>query len=473
MAKEEVNYDEATQKLLLQYLVSNETLYTQSQNILNPDYWNPSLRRAARFVIDYTSEYNSLPTTEQIKAETKLDLPRLENTDKQSKWFLSTIENFCRHKAMEALIIDGPGLLEKGDYAAIEQRSKENVMISLQKDIGTNYFDDPLARLEKMRDRTNMTSTGWRDIDGKLYGGMNRGELTFFVGGPGTGKSLFLQNLALNWMEMGKNVVYISLELSEELVGLRFDAMITGMGTRDIFKEMNNVATELGMIGKFGKDGHKWGKLNIKKMPEAGTTVNDIRAYLKEYELQTGIRPDAICVDYLDLLYPNSKKVDINSAFNKDKYTSEELRGLAAEWNILCATASQLNRNSVQEQNFDASHIAGGISKINTADNVLGIFTSQSMKENGEYQIQFLKTRSSSGVGSKVYLQFDKTSLRIIDSENGEEGTSQSSGMAGVAKLLEKRKVETTVVPTEKTQNKASTDVIARMRALGAAKSNE
>lgn len=185
MAKEEVNYDEATQKLLLQYLVSNETLYTQSQNILNPDYWNPSLRRAARFVIDYTSEYNSLPTTEQIKAETKLDLPRLENTDKQSKWFLSTIENFCRHKAMEALIIDGPGLLEKGDYAAIEQRSKENVMISLQKDIGTNYFDDPLARLEKMRDRTNMTSTGWRDIDGKLYGGMNRGELTFFVGGPG------------------------------------------------------------------------------------------------------------------------------------------------------------------------------------------------------------------------------------------------------------------------------------------------
>ena len=473
MAKEIVDYSEATQKLLLQYLISNETLYTQSQNILKSEYWDSNLRKTARFILEYTGEYNSLPTPEQIKAETRTDLTKLDNTEKQSKWFLETIENFCRHKAMESLIIDGPELLEKGDYSAIEQRSKENVMISLQKDIGTNYFEDPLARLEKMRDRTNMTSTGWRDIDGKLYGGMNRGELTFFVGGPGTGKSLFLQNLALNWMQMGKNVIYISLELSEELVGLRFDAMITGLGTRDIFKDMNNVATELGMIGKFGKDGQRWGKLNIKKMPEAGTSVNDIRAYLKEYELQTGVKPDAICVDYLDLLYPNSKKVDINSAFNKDKYTSEELRGLAAEWNILCATASQLNRNSVQEQNFDASHIAGGISKINTADNVMGIFTSQAMKENGEYQIQFLKTRSSSGVGSKVYLTFDKTSLRIMDSENGEEGSSNPTGMAGVAKILEKRKVESSVKPSESTQRKAGDDIIARMRALGAAKSNE
>lgn len=463
-----IEYNESTQRLLLQYLISNEGLFAQCQNILSPDYWDNNLRKSARYILDYSSTYNSLPTPEQIKAETRLDITKLEETDNQRKWFLETIENFCRHKAMESLIIDGPELLEKGDYSEIEKRSKENVMISLQKDIGTNYFDDPMSRLEKMKDRTNMTSTGWRDIDSKLYGGMNRGELTFFVGGPGTGKSLFLQNLALNWMMMGKNVIYISLELSEELVGLRFDAMITGLGTRDIFKSMDTVATELSMIGKFGKDGHKWGKLNIKKMPEAGTTINDIRAYLKEYELQTGITPDAICVDYLDLLYPNSKKVDINSAFNKDKYTSEELRGLAAEWNILCATASQLNRNSVQEQNFDASHIAGGISKINTADNVLGIFTSQSMKEKGEYQIQFLKTRSSSGVGSKVYLAFDKTSLRIIDSEDGEEGSSQPSGMAGVAKLLEKRKVSSTTAPSN-----PSNDIVSRMRNLASSRSNE
>src|SRR5690606_25012939 len=83
----------------------------------------------------------------------------------------------------------------------------------------------------------------------------------------------------------------------------------------------------------------------------------------------------------------------------------------------LCVSASQLNRGSYEEIEFDPSHIAGGISKVNTADNVIGIFTSAAMKESGRYQIQFMKTRSSSGVGSKVDLAFNNKSLRILDLE--------------------------------------------------------
>jgi len=101
--------------------------------------------------------------------------------------------------------------------------------------------------------------------------------------------------------------------------------------------------------------------------------------------------------------------------FVKDKYVSEELRNLAKELNVLFVTASQLNRSAVEEVEFDHSHIAGGISKINTADNVFGIFTSRAMRERGKYQIQAMKTRSSSGVGQKVELEFDIETLRIRD----------------------------------------------------------
>jgi DnaB-like helicase C terminal domain len=165
---------------------------------------------------------------------------------------------------------------------------------------------------------------------------------------------------------------------------------------------------------------HNWGRLFIKKMPEAGTNANMIRAYLKEYEITNGFKPDAILVDYLDLLHPNSGKVSPSDLFVKDKYTSEELRALAAEYNVLAATASQLNRASIQEQSFDASHMAGGISKINTADNVMGIYMSPQMKEIGQYQIQFLKTRSSSGVGSHVFLKFSPETLRITDHDDNQ-----------------------------------------------------
>jgi hypothetical protein len=91
------------------------------------------------------------------------------------------------------------------------------------------------------------------------------------------------------------------------------------------------------------------------------------------------------------------------------------------ELNCLFVTASQLNRASVEEIEFDHSHISGGISKINTADNLFGIFTSRAMRERGRYQLQLLKTRNSSGVNSKIDLEFDIDSLRIRDIGDEEE----------------------------------------------------
>jgi len=126
-------------------------------------------------------------------------------------------------------------------------------------------------------------------------------------------------------------------------------------------------------------------------------------------------------VDYLDLLMPVSAKVSPNDLFVKDKYVSEELRNLAKELGVLLVTASQLNRSAVEEIEFDHSHISGGISKINTADNVFGIFTSRAMKERGKYQIQCMKSRSSTGVGQKIDLEYNIETMRITD-EGGDEG---------------------------------------------------
>ena len=104
---------------------------------------------------------------------------------------------------------------------------------------------------------------------------------------------------------------------------------------------------------------------------------------------------------------------------------SEELRNLAKELSILLVTASQLNRSAVEEIEFDHSHISGGISKINTADNVFGIFTSRAMKERGKYQIQCMKSRSSTGVGQKIDLEYNMETMRITDAGGDEEGFSK------------------------------------------------
>jgi archaellum biogenesis ATPase FlaH len=348
---------------------------------------------------------------------------------------MDEFESFTRHKAIERAIIASADLLEKHNYGEVETLIKTAVQIGLARDMGTDYFEDPRGRLMGLKDKNGQISTGWPCMDRKLFGGMNRGELNIFAGGSGAGKSLFLANLGVNWALQGLNVVYLTLELSEALVSMRIDSMITGVPTREIFRDLDDVEMKVKMIGK------KAGQLQIKYMP-SGKTVNDIRAYVKEYEIKCGKPIDVLLIDYMDLLMPIGKKISAENLFVKDKYVSEEIRNLAMEKQVLCVTAAQLNRGAVEEVEFDHSHISGGLSKIQTADNVFGIFTSRAMRERGRYQLQLMKTRSSSGVGQKIDLEFNIDSLKISDLPEDEQDT-QNNASRGSTSIIEQIKRKT------------------------------
>jgi len=416
-------YSAEIQKLFLEMMMQDAETFVRVQNIFNEENFDRSLREAAKFIREHSSEYKTMPTKEQILAQTGVDLKEVPDVGEgHYDWFMVEFEGFSRRHELERAILKAADMIENGEYDPVEKLIKDAVQISLTKDMGTDYFEDPRARLMKIKDNNGQVSTGWPTMDRRLFGGMNRGELNIFAGGSGSGKSLFMQNIAINWISQGLNGVFLTLELSEELCAMRMDAMVANVATKEIFKDLDTLEMKIRMVGK------KSGNLRIKYMP-AQSNVNQIRAYLKELEVQTGKKADFIMVDYLDLVMPVSAKVSPSDLFVKDKYVSEELRNLAKEFEILMITASQLNRSAVEEIEFDHSHISGGISKINTADNVFGIFTSRAMRERGRYQIQLMKTRSSSGVGQKVDLEFNLESLRITDP--GEEGQSESGGFGG------------------------------------------
>jgi len=403
------DYSPEVQQLFLEIMMQDAQSFLRVQNIFNSENFDRHLKETAQFIYDHANEHKTLPDRAQIKAVTSVTLQEIpELNEGHLDWCLQEFEGFTRRKELERAILKSADLLEKGTYEPVEKLIKDAVQISLTKDLGTDYFEDPRGRLAALKDNNGQNSTGWPALDKLLYGGFNRGELQIFAGGSGSGKSLFMQNLAVNWMEAGLNGVYITLELSEGLTAMRIDSMLTNTAAKQLFKDLDTVEMKVKMMKK------KAGNLQIKYMP-AQSNVNDIRAFCKELQIKTGRSIDFMCVDYLDLLMPVSAKVSPNDQFVKDKYVSEELRNLAREMNILFVTASQLNRSAVEEIEFDHSHIAGGISKINTADNVFGIFTSRAMRERGRYQIQAMKTRSSSGVGQKVDLEFDMESLRIRD----------------------------------------------------------
>lgn len=419
--RQNADYGYQIQKLYLEMMLSDSETFVRCQSIWDHTLFDRKLQDSAKFIKDYVTEYNTIPTPDIINAATNqtLNVPA-RMADEHYDWLLAEFETFIRHKGLERAILESADLLEKGDYGPVEEKIKKAVQVGLQKDLGTDYWANPKERLMKIKDKNGQVSTGWPALDQKLFGGFNRGELNIFCGGSGSGKSLFLANLGVNFAEMGLNVVYLTLELSEELVSMRIDSMVTGISTRELFKQIDDVDIKVRMIGK------KSGSMQVKYMP-SGKTANDIRSYLKEYHIKTGRKPDVLLVDYLDLLMPMSQKISAENLFIKDKYVSEELRNLAVEQQCVFVTASQLNRGAVEEVEFDHSHISGGLSKIQTADNVFGIFTSRAMREHGKYQIQLMKTRSSSGVGMKIDLNFNVDTLRITNCDDDGESESPTA----------------------------------------------
>jgi KaiC/GvpD/RAD55 family RecA-like ATPase len=401
------------QRLLVEYLISSPDTFALCKSIVKSEYFDPEYRKSVDFLHTYYDKYSATPTPDQVEAETGVMLKKRDVTRDQVSYVSDEIETFCRRRAVQQAILAAPKMIAEGDYGKVEQMIKDAVTVSLHRNIGLTYFENPQERLEKMAEVPQRTSTLWNAVDELLSGGLARKEIILFSANSGGGKSITLANLALNFLAQPKypgcpqkmDVLYISLELSEELIAQRFDTMYTGISSvvwQERHEEIGEIVSEIGP---------HMGRLTIKRMP-SGTNANAIRAYLKEFELKNGYVPDLLVIDYLDLMGAN-EKVSADNVFEKDKRASEQLSDILFDYNMFGATASQQNRSAIDAQELNHSHIAGGISKVNAADWYVSIVMTPAMKSAGEMAFVFLKTRSSDGVGKTVYLKWDNNHLRI------------------------------------------------------------
>lgn len=404
------------QHLLLSNFISNSDVAALTMGIVKPEYFDARYREATKFILSYTEQYKSIPSVEVIKVETGVELVKRDIGKAEVDYTSNEISKFCKRSAIEKVILAGANMLgdeskslnEEKQFGDLEFMLREAISVGLKRDLGLNYFDEPHKRMEEMAIQAIPISTGWLELDDIIGGGLTRKEMILFGAASGRGKSIVMANLAVNLMVQELNVLYISLELSELIVSKRFDAMITRVPYIEIMGRANEVADQV-LVNK-----SKMGSLQIKRMPESVTTANDIRAYLKEYELVNGFVPDAIVVDYIDLMASN-RDISAESMFLKDKYVSEELRSIGDSYNAMMISAVQLGKGSekLEDKDLTQSNIQGGSSKVNTTDNFIGIVQSEAQMAAGEYVFKALKTRSSGGLGRTCILKWNAKILRI------------------------------------------------------------
>jgi replicative DNA helicase len=407
--------NEQIEKNLIEYMVASPLAFSLCKTVIKPEYFMKEHAPIIKYLINYNEKYHDIPSVQQIEAETGVELQKPEDAERKFDWTCDEVEKHCRLHATIKAITDAADHIMSENYGGVVDPIKEAVLLSLHRDLGTIYAENPLERLKSMAVK-DLQATGFKDIDDALFGGTMLGGINIVAANSGGGKSFFLANLAMNWIERGKNVVYISLELSEAYVCKRFDQMVSGFTAQDVMRNMEETSLK---VKEYSRE---TGLLVVKYLPPQ-SKVQDIEAYLNELELKLGVKFDLVVVDYLDLVAPNDTNISMSDHFTKDKMVTEQLRSLMGEKNYHCWTASQLNREAVNslaegQKEHSQAHIAGGISKINTADVVATLATNASLKEHGLYRIQFLKTRASSGVGKVLCLGYDVDTMRMYDASD-------------------------------------------------------
>jgi replicative DNA helicase len=216
------------QRLLIEYLLSSPDTFALCKSIVKADYFDPEFRKTVEFVHEYYDKYSTTPTPDQVFAETSVKTKTHQITKDQIAYCSDQIERFCRTKAIQQAIVDSAPLINK-DEGKIEKLIRDALSVSLTHDLGLNYFANPLERLEEASKTPLRTPTGWKEIDDILNGGLARTEMLLFSANSGGGKSIALANLAANFVLQKMNVLYITLEISTDMVAQRFDSIFTGV----------------------------------------------------------------------------------------------------------------------------------------------------------------------------------------------------------------------------------------------------
>lgn len=404
------------EKLIIENLLSSKDIFARCSGIVQSKYFEPEYRPAVSFITDYFSKYKALPSLEIVKAETDIEFTSQAITSDVIKYTCESVEKFCREQAMMNAIMDSAEELQGKDpnMGKIEALVRAAQAVSLPKDLGIEFFENPEDRLKSYIDSEVPLPTYIEALDKHLDGGPHRKTLTLFSANSGVGKSVMLANLGVNYSKQGYNVLYISLELSEQMIDLRLSSIATGTHVKHWKENIPEISHKILNLREKGA-----GSYRIKRMAR-GTKTNDIRSYIKTYELENGYLPDILIIDYLDLMAPNEGSKNQNLS-DEDKKKSEELAELLFDIDAVGLSASQQNRGALDNPDPNQGVIAGGLTKVNTVDNYISLYMNPAMRLNGQMILFFLKTRSSDGVGKQEEVVFHPTTLII----NDRHGTSK------------------------------------------------
>ena len=436
---------------ILKHLILDEEYTRKTLPFIKGEYFQDSSEKLLFSEIEsYVNKYNTMPTQEALAIE--ID-KRINLTDEQhkktialvkqitidpevsdTKWLIDATEDFCQEKAIYNGIMQSIQILddknknnaEKLDKGSIPKILADALSVSFDNHIGHDFIDDAETRYDFYHKVEKRIPFDLDYLNRITKGGLAEKSLNIVLAGTGVGKSLFMCHCAAANLTMGKNVLYITMEMAEERIAERIDAnlmnveldRLIGMPKETYLKKVESLREKTK------------GKLIIKEYPTASANVNHFAHLLNELKLKRQFIPDIIYIDYLNIC--SSARMKMGSSINSYTYIkaiAEELRGLAVEHKVPVVSATQTTRSGFTNSDVGLEDTSESFGLPATADLMFALISTDELADLNQIMVKQLKNRYSDPTTNKRFvIGVDRAKMKLYDAEESAQTNISDSG---------------------------------------------
>ena len=427
------------EQTILRNLLTDESYMRKVLPFIKPDYFEGIYRILFREAGKFVAKYNKLPNAEAFKIELdnadKLNdeqynlamdiVPQLFTNDKvDDKWLLDTTEKWCQDRAIYLAIMESISIID-GKHEQLTKGALPDLLtkalgVGFDLQVGHDYVENAEDRFQFYHTEEDRLPFDLEYFNTITKGGVPRKTLNVALAGTGVGKSLFMCHVAASSLVQGHNVLYITMEMSEERIAERIDANLLDVPidqldkiSKDRFSLMvNNIAKKT------------TGKLIIKEYPTGSAHSGHFRALLNELKLKRQFEPDLIFIDYLNIC-ASSRMKGMGGAINSYSYIkaiAEELRGLAVEFDVPIFSATQTTRSGYSNSDVGLEDTSESFGLPATADLMFALISTEELEQQGQFMVKQLKNRYNDPTLHKRFVVgVDRSKMRLFDVEENQQ----------------------------------------------------
>jgi replicative DNA helicase len=431
-------------------LLFNEQYLKKVLPFLKQEYFSDFTdRKIFQFILSFVNTYNKAPTISVLSThfnESSISKQELDSVQEyllsldpndvvpDEQWLLDKTEEWCKDRSLynaihqSILILDGSDKKNKLDKGSIPDLLTKALAVGFSAEVGHDYTIDGSKRFDFYHRKEEKIPFDLKYFNLITNGGLPNKTLNIILAGTAVGKTLAMCHFATSYLKTNKNVLYITLEMSEERIAERIDANLLDVKIGEL-----PMLTETAYNKRIEKAqlNNPLGRLIIKEYPTASANVNHFRTLLNELKLKKSFYPDVVIIDYINIATSSRLKQGSNvNSYTYVKAIAEELRGLAVELDVPIISATQTNRQGYSASDPGLEDTSESFGLPATADLVFALVTSDELAKLGQLAVKQLKNRYNDVTKNKRFLiGVDNSKMRLYDLELASQQNLSDAGV--------------------------------------------